>query len=151
MAAGIFEIAQALHGAIQATVPRSQADKPFKGPVPGDGTGSEPLVWIEEPNRETRDFVIQMETLPIVSGGCHLEAEIAIRVAYARSEADVYLLIAEDMGRIATTLQDPAVWGGADSIWAAGAPEVQEIASGDGRPVTLVAKLILAVYYRETV
>lgn len=149
MATGIFEIATALHQAVQSVIPRSMPDVPFTGPVPGDATGSEPFAWIEEPNRALREFVISVSDLPKVSGGCHLEAGLEVRFAYTLTSADVWLIMAEDLGRLSATLRDPANWATADSVWVSDTAKTIETTSGDGRPATVVVTLPIAVYYRE--
>lgn len=145
---GIYSISQAVFQAVGALQPKSLMSTPFRGLEPGVSSGEEPNSWVENPNRETREFRVGFRSTPTNTEGLKLQASLEIQIVYRLDESDPYLTAYEDVGLIVQALRDPSSWGGADSLWTDGAATTS-VVSADGRGVTLILSIPFIIYYVE--
>ena len=147
--AGIYELITALERAVAGVIPRSGSARFTPQPI---GDAVQPYDWIRQPSRKHRDFALEVDETVLSPSACSFRARMRLVVAYRAEDAQAIMQAAEDAGRLATAIRDPANWAGvAQSVWPVGTAPLETIEStGDNpRPATRLLSLEIGADYYE--
>lgn len=147
--AGIYELIRALETAVAGVIPRNGSARFRPQPI-GDAT--QPYDWIRQPSRAHRDFALEVDETMLSPSACSFRATMRLVVAYRAEDPQALMEAAEDVGRLASTIRDPASWAGvAQSVWPMGSAPLETIEStGDNpRPATRLLSLTIGADYYE--
>ena len=147
--AGIYELIRALETTVAGVIPRTGSARFRPQPI---GDAVQPYDWIRQPARAHREFALEVDETVLSPSACSFRARMRLIVAYRAEDAQTMMEVAEDVGRLATAIRDPANWAGvAQSVWPIGSAPLETIEStGDNpRPATRLLSLEIGADYYE--
>lgn len=148
---GIATVIARVRSLIEATPPKTWQSLGFA--CPRNALGLEPLDWISDGVRATRDCHLEITTPPNLDESyCREICELTLRVAYRRTEPDDLLLVVilEDAARLSRALALPlGGWSGADSL-RLGPPSVDTLDADDAPWLALLSVPITLIYVEDT-
>ena len=147
--AGIYELIRALETAVAGVIPRTGSARFRPQPI---GDAVQPYDWIRQPARAHRDFALEVDEIVLSPSACSMRAMMRLVIVYEAKDPQALMEAAEDAGRLATAIRDPANWAGvAQSVWPMGTAPLELIEStGDNpRPATHLLSLAIGADYYE--